>query len=76
VCLACMPYSDHHSAVNLAEWLKNLLTGEWALLHLLLCIVTDSAANMRAMVKHLPPYVQQRDCTIHVLQLAINVRIH
>jgi hypothetical protein len=75
VCLACMPYHDHHTSEKLATWLKELLGAEWAILHLLLCIVTDSAKNMVAMVKYLPSYVKQRDCTIHVLQLAINVII-
>ena len=70
--IACKPYHDHHTSENMAAWVKEI-GDEWSVLHILDYLVTDSASNMRAMKKFLPSYIQQTDCTIHVLQLAIMV---
>ena len=75
LCLACQPYHQRHTGENMAAWVTNTCL-DWNVLAKLDSVTTDTASNMKAMMKHLPLYVHHLDWINHVLQLSINVSLN
>lgn len=66
--LSCFITTERHTAENIANQLKAVLT-EWKVWHKVVAIVSDNAANMvMAITDHLKKHVP---CFAHTLNLAV-----
>ena len=73
--LGCVPFSDRHTSINIAEWMVKELD-EWQLTPVTEMVVSDTASNQMGvfneeLVPHLPNHLQPAKCACHVLQLCI-----
>jgi hypothetical protein len=52
VCFGVIPFDDSHTSVALAAWLKELLDS-WGITDRVNVITSDTAANMKALMRYL-----------------------
>ncbi|XP_060846118.1 E3 SUMO-protein ligase ZBED1-like [Rhopalosiphum padi] len=68
VCLGCEHFPLQHTAINLAEYLKNI-TIEWKINNKVVAVVTDNAANMVSAVRQL--HFRHIGCFAHSINLVV-----
>ena len=72
MCLGYEPFEEKHTGELLSKWVDSV-TEDWMILHKVDGVVSDTVANMKAMMVFLIN-LSWIGCTHHVLQLVINVR--
>ena len=70
MCLACRPFDESHTGLNLARWVETECD-KWGITDEVGTVTTDTAANMLKMMEYLPIHFQHGGCLNHVLQLVI-----
>ena len=72
--LGCKKFDESHTGEALATFTADI-TQEWNIYDKIYVPVTDSAANMIKMFKHLPVWWDRADCGNHTLQCVIKDEI-